>query len=91
MPICVVWKLCFAVVGFMLNKRAAAFETASVISKMLPLAPVEYVAKNAHFSLFRTHKPCLSSGSFTESVEFLSLDKTAESLSLCKVIPWPSH
>lgn len=49
MPICIVWKLCFAVVGFVLNKRAAAFGTASVISKMLPLAPVEYVGKNAHF------------------------------------------
>lgn len=40
MPICVVWKLCFAVVGFVLNKKAAAFGTASVISKMFPCAPV---------------------------------------------------
>lgn len=49
MPIGVVGRLCFAVVGFVLNKRAAAFVTASMIATMLPLAPVEYVGKKAHF------------------------------------------
>lgn len=54
-PIYVVWRqrmyvsIYFAVVGFVLNERAAAFGTASIISKMLPLALVEYVGKKAHF------------------------------------------
>lgn len=43
-------SICFAVVNFvLLNKIAAAFGTASVISKMLPLALVGYVGKKAHF------------------------------------------
>lgn len=99
MPIYVAWRqrmyvsICFAVVVFvLLNKIAAAFGSASVISKMLPLALVEYVGKKAHF-LERTSLVWAleALGSFTESFEFLSLDETAESLSLCKVIPWPSH